>query len=159
MRTMPRALATRARGPECPMGTSLTAAVNALLASCLDIRAVWSIDHEVNDTGACAEQVKLLVFADAATRARLHRSGPAGNGVAQLLVVIDGDVFESAWGPAVHSGSLARWAWRQTAPGEAFYDEARWDGYARGVMRVRRKALLVWRQERETRTHERVYKD
>ena len=158
MRTMPRAFATRAPGTECPMDAAPAALLNTALASCLDIRAVWSIDHEVDDTSAPAEQLKLLVFADAATCARLHRSQPAGNAVAQLFVVIDGDAFEGAWG-STRSGSLARWAWRQTATGEAFYDEAQWDGDARRVVRVRRNALLLWRQEKETRTHERVYKD
>jgi len=139
------------------MDAARAALLDTALASCLDIRAVWSIDHEVNDVAAPAGQLKLLVFADAATCARLHRSRPADNVVAQLFVVIDGDLFESAWGSA-RSGSLARWAWRQTAPGEAFYDEAQWDDDACRVVRVRRKALLLWRQERETRTHERVYK-
>ena len=158
MRTMARVLATRARGPECPMDAARAALLNTALSTCLDIQAVWSIDHEVSDTSVPAGQLKLLVFADAATCARLHRSRPAGNAVVELFVVIDGDVFESAWG-SVRSGSLARWAWRQTATGEAFYDEAQWDGDARRVVRVRRKALLLWRQEKETRTHERVYKD
>ena len=140
------------------MDAARAALLNTALASCLDIRAVWSIDHEVNEVSAPPGQLKLLVFADAATCARLHRSRPAGNAVIQLFVVIDGDAFESAWG-SVRSGSLARWAWRQTAPGEAFYDEAQWDGDACRVVRVRRKALLLWRQEKETRTHERVYND
>ncbi len=58
-------------------------------------------------------------------------------------MVIDGDVFESAWGPRKLSGSLARWAWRQISPHEAYYDEARW-AQAGSVVRVRRKALLLW---------------
>lgn len=141
------------------MVAPLAALLHAMLASCLDIRAVWSIDHEVDDTSTPADRFKLLVFADAATCARLQRSAPDDSAVAQLLVVIDGDLFESAW-PRSGSGSLARWAWRQTAAGEAFYDEARWAPGAhdsRGVVRVRRKALLLWRQQSGTPVSERVY--
>ena len=65
------------------------------------------------------------------------------------MVVVDGDGFESAWGPCRLSGSLSRWAWRQISAHEAYYEEARWDERAReagNVVRVRRKALLLWQQ-------------
>jgi hypothetical protein len=141
------------------MDAPLAALLRGILATCLDIRAVWSIDHDLTETSVPAGHCKLLVFADAATRVRLH--GLRAPDAVQILVVIDGDAFESASG--MPTGSLSRWAWRQTAPHEAFYEEARWaageEARMRGVMRVRRKALLLWRHERDTRSHERVYKD
>jgi hypothetical protein len=144
------------------MDAPLAALVRSMLATCLDIRAVWSIDHDVAATSVPDGHCKLLVFADAVTRARLHGLRGGDTLAFQILVVTDGDAFESACGAPAASGSLSRWAWRQTAPHEAFYEQARWapgESQARAVVRVRRKALLVWRHERDTRTHERVYKD
>lgn len=37
-----------------------------------------------------------------------------------------------------------RWGWRQTSAREAYYDESRWSGNDGAVMRVRRKAFLIW---------------
>ena len=39
--------------------------------------------------------------------------------------------------------TLARWAWRQISPHESYYDESRWAQHG-SVVRVRRKALLLW---------------
>jgi hypothetical protein len=90
---------------------------------------------------------ELLAFADAATLERLRRSSDLHDAEVELLVVIDGDRFENAWGPRKLSGSLARWAWRQVSPELAYYDESRWaepQRAAGGVVRVRRTATLVW---------------
>lgn len=119
--------------------------IASVLAVCLDPHAVWSIDHEPDET-ACARPRKLLVFADAGALARLRKCPQPE---LELLVVTDGDYFESAWGPRL-SGSLARWAWRQTSPREAYYDEARWAPTPTSVgevVRVRRKAFLVWQAQ------------
>jgi hypothetical protein len=64
-----------------------------------------------------------------------------------VLVVTDGDRFENVWGPRKLSGSLARWAWQQVSPDEAYYDESRWadaGGQPGRVVRVRRKATVLW---------------
>lgn len=123
----------------------VTAMVFQLVATCLDIRAVWSLDHDPGDAWMTPEPHPLLAFADATTLARLRKSDEL-HGESALMVVIDGDNFECAWPPGKLSGSLARWAWRQTTPDEAYYDEARWAGAgeAGAIVRVRRKAFLVW---------------
>jgi len=93
---------------------------------------------------------ELLAFADAATLERLRRSTDLHNADVELLVVIDGDRFENAWGPRKLSGSLARWAWRQVSAELAYYDESRWaepHREAGGVVRVRRTAVLVWQAQ------------
>lgn len=125
----------------------ITAFVSRVLVSCLDIRSVWSMDHCPDEPWLTAAQYELLAFADAPTLQRLRRADHLHRADVEFLVVTDGDVFESAWGSRRVSGSLARWAWRQISPHEAYYDESRWaqrDGNAGGVLRVRRKALLVW---------------
>jgi hypothetical protein len=101
------------------------------------------MDHVGDQPAPTAVQYELLAFADKATLQRLRRSENLQRADVEFLVVIDGDVFESAWGPRKLSGSLARWAWRQISPHEAYYDEARW-AQAGSVVRVRRKALLLW---------------
>ena len=107
-----------------------------LAACCLDIRSVWSIEHA------------LLLFADERTLAHLRKCEDLRRADVDVLVVIDGDRFENVWGPRKLSGSLGRWAWQQVSPDEAYYDESRWDdagGQAGRVVRVRRKAALLWR--------------
>ena len=107
-----------------------------LAAYCLDIRSVWCIEHG------------LLVFADGRTLERLRKCDELHRADVDVLVVVDGDRFENVWGPCKLSGSLARWAWQQVSPDEAYYDESRWadaSGQASRVVRVRRKASLLWR--------------
>ena len=137
------AIAARPPPPPADMATIIA----GILAGSLDIRSLWSIDHEPFETSIAPEHLKLLAFADRLTLQRLHKSPPPRSAHAELLVVIDGDLFESAWGPTPLTGSLARWAWRQSSPREAFYDQASWIAPgtdACAVVRVRRKALLVW---------------
>lgn len=104
--------------------------VAALLADFLDVRAVWSIGHEAADAAPAGADPTFLVFADPRTRERLQKCPASG---VKLMIVTDGDLWQSGSG------------WRQTSAREAFYDEAHWasDG---DVMRVRRKALLVWQR-------------
>ena len=123
--------------------------ISELLRGCLEIRSLWSLDHPAGDTCLQPGHSQLLAFADLATlrqlriREDLHRTDVA------LWVVVDGDGFESAWGSCRLSGSLSRWAWRQISAHEAYYEEARWDERrpeTGNVVRVRRKALLLWQQ-------------
>ena len=117
--------------------------VSSVAVGCPEISSVWAMDHAGDQPAPTAVQYELLAFADKATLQRLRRSENLQRADVEFLVVIDGDVFESAWGPRKLSGSLARWAWRQISPHEAYYDEARW-AQAGSVVRVRRKALLLW---------------
>jgi hypothetical protein len=92
---------------------------------------------------------ELLAFADVRTLQRLRQSSQLHRADVELLVVFDGDRFENAWGQRRISGSLARWAWRQVSDELAYYDESKWaPGAAAGaVVRVRRKAILIWSSE------------
>ena len=116
--------------------------VARLLATYLDISALWSIGHAPHDTWPPAAGEGLLAFADPATLERLRREGHLDD-TARLFIVVDGDRFESAWGRERLSGSLARWAWREVSELESYYEEARWAEAGR-VVRVRRKALRLW---------------
>jgi hypothetical protein len=123
----------------------LSRIVSSMLAHCLDIRAVWW-------SPAAAELLprhdRLVIFADTPTLAILRKSDRLHRADVQALVVFDGDQFHDAWGPDRTPGSLARWAWRQDEPDVAYYSEAKWaDGNraAGVVVRIRRKALLIWR--------------
>ena len=110
-----------------PACAETAALVAGLLVGFLDIRAIWSMDHEPEGTDAPRLRPTLLVFADTATLRRLH-STPHMPGM-EVLVVTDGDAVESAWQRAQMHASLARWAE---------------DG--KTVVRLRRKAQLVWQR-------------
>lgn len=125
----------RADGSQWPMHP-----VAALLVDYLEVRAVWSIGHEPAAGSAPSTDLTFLVFADERTLEQLRKSPAAG---VKVLVVTDGDLFQNVARPSPVSGSLARSAWRQTSTSEAFYDEAQWASGG-NVIRVRRKAMLVW---------------
>ncbi len=127
-----------------PACAETAALVAGLLVGFFDIWSVWSMDHAPEGTDAARSQPRLLVFADTATLRRLQ-SAPHTPGV-EVLVVTDGDAVESAWRDEQMHASLARWAWRQTSANEAFYDEARWAEDGTTVVRVRKKAHLVWQR-------------
>ena len=129
-----------------PETRELAPFLSDVLQRCIDMRAVWSIGHSEEDREpSCRE---LLAFADRATLELLRKSDSLHRPDVELLVVLDGDRFENAWGRQRLSGSLARWAWRPVSPELAYYDESRWAGQAvntGNVVRVRRKAFLLWR--------------
>jgi len=124
--------------------TDVSTLVARVLADCLDIRSIWSIGHDPDEACPRVGAAELLAFADRATLARLRRSSNLHSETIEFLVVVDGDLFENAWGVQKLSGSLARWAWRETSANEAYYDVSHW-AHAGAVIRVRRKALLIWR--------------
>src|SRR5690349_2346097 len=111
----------KARAPVDRAPPELPPFVSDLLLCRLDIRSVWSLDHRAGETPLQPATRQLLVFADLMTlrdlrkREDLHRTDIA------LLVVVDGDAFESAWGSSC-LGSLASWAWRQVPAHEAYSD-------------------------------------
>jgi len=124
----------------------LSAFLARMLAGCLDIRAVWSVAHA--DPAAQPDSpCELLVFADRPTLNSLRKSEFLHRADVEVLVVYDGNQFENAWGGRRLSGSLARWGWRQATDELAYYDESRWAAHERdgSVVRVRRKAMLIWR--------------
>ena len=126
----------------------LSAFVSHVLLHGLEIRAVWSVGHA--DDAAVPGRCELLVFADRPTLQRLRKSAHPHRADIDLLVVVDGDEFENAWGEHRVSGSLARWAWRQVSPELAYYDESKWaerGGEGGSVVRVRRKAILIWQPQ------------
>jgi hypothetical protein len=121
-----------------------------LLRQSVDIRAIWSVGHcaAYGAANHPATSTELLAFADHATLASLRKCSELHRSDVELLVVVDGDAFESAWGERQVSGSLSRWAWHEVSPEHAFYDEARWashPGESGGVVRERREAYLIWR--------------
>jgi hypothetical protein len=125
------------------------AVVDAVLASCLDVTAVWSVGHAASghQSESAAIEIRLLVFGTRQVLERLRKCDRLHDARVQLLVVVDGDAFEAAWGAHVGSASLACWAWRQISPVEAFYDESCWSGGAQSdgvVARIRRRAFLLW---------------
>lgn len=133
-----------------------------VLAECLDIQAVWSLDHAPGEPRSDAPRTLLLAFASPAVLKRLQACEHLHDSAIDLLVVVNGDEFASAWGPAQRCGSLARWAWRQTNGNEAFYDEPCWDereGANGAVSRVRRKAFLVWRGDKSPNRRGTVYNE
>ncbi|HYD58506.1 MAG TPA: hypothetical protein VEB41_16490 [Burkholderiales bacterium] len=122
--------------------------IHALLSSVEGIRSVWTIGHAPGASADDGGPLRLLAFASAEVLERLRKCDAVHSAEVELLVVVDGDSFASAWGPTMWSGSLARWAWQRTAPDEAHYDESLWAGrgaHGGTVVRVRRKAFLVWR--------------
>jgi hypothetical protein len=121
--------------------------LSRVLVRGLDIRAVWSVGNADVAVPTGDRGYELLAFADRRTLDNLRRSDHLHRADVELLVVIDGDRFENAWGQRRLSGSLARWAWRQVSPELAYYDESKWAEQASGiggVVRVRRKAVLIW---------------
>jgi hypothetical protein len=118
--------------------------VDELICTAADIREIWSIGHDPSDVAGERAELQLLAFASEAVLRGLRKCDRLHDDETQLLVVVDGENFVTAWGPANWSGSLARWAWHETSPGEAYYDESRWARSDGSVMRVRRRALRVW---------------
>jgi hypothetical protein len=127
--------------------TDSSSFLSRLLLHCVNVRSVWSVGHDRLELQAPHEGRELLVFADGLTLHKLRKDDHLHRADLQLCVVFDGDRFESAWGPQRVSGSLARWAWREIGRDVAYYDESKWaegDGDASAVVRVRRKAFLLW---------------
>lgn len=123
-----------------------------LLRHGMDIQAVWSVGHSVDNDPREPGVTELLVFADRRTLEQLRKRDDLHEPGVTIFVVLDGDLFETAWGAHRLSGSLARWAWREVAPGQAYYDESHWApgaAEAGSVVRVRRKAYLVWTRAAE----------
>jgi hypothetical protein len=120
-----------------------------LLRLGIGIQAIWSVGHSPKSDARPGGVAELLVFADPRTLERLRKCDELQEAGVSVLVVTDGDSMEAAWGTKRLSASLSRWSWREVAPGEAYYDESRWAGDPASVVRVRRKAYLLWRRGSE----------
>lgn len=129
-----------------PVPEEISGFISRMLDCCMDIRDVWLIGQDENGPDSSGPRWELLAFADPTTLQRLRKANDLHRADVDVLVVTDGDRFENAWGQHRLSGSLVRWAWRRAVDGEAFYNEARWAGeHEQGeVVRVRRKAVLLW---------------
>jgi hypothetical protein len=125
-----------------------------LLQCCLDMRFVWLLGQDDFAVRNCLPRWELLAFADAPTLERLRKTDALHREDIDVMVVTDGDAFHNAWGRRRLSGSLVRWSWQQSSSDEAFYSEARWAGPGNegSVVRVRRRALLVWSRAPERRS-------
>jgi hypothetical protein len=129
---------------QLPWSPAHSGAVLRLLADCLDISAVWSIGHEPDESTPGLGHIRLLAFADPATLARLRRSQYLHSPDVEFLVLVDGDAFASAGGPATcrarlragPSGKRPRAKPTTTSPAGPAMTEP--------FMRVRRKAFLIW---------------
>ena len=117
---------------------------------CTGIRSVWRTGYDAR-TGlrdsSLPYGLELVAFADDATLRYLRDAQSLRRRDARLLVVTDGNRFESAWGDTPGAGSMLQWNWRQANEHEAYYFETRWHGPLadRAVERIRRKASCVWR--------------
>ena len=136
------------------MATRLAADISSYLSSmlvqCVDIRAVWSAGCASTDSDLPRELHELFIFADTRTLRILRKSDHLHRADVRALVVFDGEQFETAWGAYRLAGSLARCGWRQVKPDLAYYDESTRTEHghdAATIVRVRRKATLVWRSQ------------
>jgi hypothetical protein len=139
------------------MPPEISSFISRLLERCLNIRSVWCMAQDAHrvaqdamEPATVAPRWELLVFADQATLERLRKATDVHRTDVDLLVVVDGDRFENAWGQGRLSGSLVRWSWRPVRPAEAYYNESRWgDQNDGGVVRIRRRAILIWQSRDE----------
>jgi hypothetical protein len=122
-----------------PAFPEVSAFLQHLFMYSLEVRAVWLLD-----SASSQGRHELLIFADRPTLECLRAAAGVRRADLDVLVVVDGDLFESAWGLRKVDGSLARWAWRRVSDDEAYYDESRWGDEAGGVVRMRRRARLLW---------------
>lgn len=72
---------------------------------------VWLTGAHANDTRSPSATWDLLVFADEDTLEALRRDEDRQRPDVCVLVVLDGDRFESAWGES-RAGRLSEWGWR-----------------------------------------------
>jgi hypothetical protein len=127
-----------------PVPLEISGFLSSVLDCCLDIRGIWLMGQD-DKAGAAVARWQLLAFADHATLQRLRKAHDLHRPDIEVLVVTDGERCENAWGECHLAGSLVRWGWREVSEGEAFYNESRWgDNNDGAVVRVRRKALVVW---------------
>ena len=117
---------------------------------CPTIRSVWrtgySAKTELLDSPR-QHDFELVAFADDAALQYLRKAESLHQHEVRLLIVTDGNRFESAWGDIPGAGSMLQWSWRQANEKAAFYFETVWTGPPADVAfeRIRRRASCIWR--------------
>jgi predicted nucleotidyltransferase len=86
---------------------------------------VWLIGSRVNPTGKPPKDWDFVVVGNAALLEQLRLETPVPD--LDILVVFDGDNFESPWRDA--SGSLIRWKWASTGPDSVAYQGTKWPNF------------------------------
>jgi hypothetical protein len=131
------------------MTDGLAPFLGQILARCAFLRSLWLIGARADgEPQAGPFAWDILGFGDARTLDQLRRATELHRPDVLFRVVLDGDRFQVAWGPAQAYGSLFDWAWQPAGAAEAYYDEAVWAApiEERIVQRVRRKAVRLWQR-------------
>ncbi len=108
------------------LSVEIAAWIEALVAASPSIREVWLFGSRANSAATTTSDWDFLIFSDELTAGeiagliRLYRDD------VDLLVVTDGDSFESAWGSPVKTGSLSSWHWTRQGTQTATYRSAKW---------------------------------
>jgi hypothetical protein len=95
----------------------------ALTAQHPTIREIWLIGSRADGTSGPSSDWDFLVFGTAHTLRKLRSESAFDRADTDLLIVYDGDRFESPWpkGPMLKQGSLTSWKWTQTGDDTATY--------------------------------------
>jgi len=110
--------------------------VDALRKKCPAIDQVWLLGPRANDPESRGTDWDLLLFADARVLREVRSDASWRRGDLNLMIVTDGDRFESAWGEP--AGSLAAMQWRLDDPQSATYLDGAGDSENRAAaVRVR----------------------
>jgi predicted nucleotidyltransferase len=124
-----------------------------LLAAYPNIESVWLIGSRANETARDDSDWDLLVFASREVLEALSTDDSFSRSDVDLLVVYDGDNFESPYGGTDNrrskKGSLKEWEWQLSTPDIAYYEGCKpTDEVHIHIEQMR--ALRVWAQSDET---------
>ena len=121
--------------------------LNPYLASLIDrsneITAIWLLGSRANGTGRIDSDWDLLIFGNEQVLSELRSAEALNCRDFDVLVVYDGDRFESPW--QRKDGSLSSWQWRKLSNKRAEYFATKPkdnDGFA--VEINRQEAIRVW---------------
>lgn len=115
--------------------------VDGLRKACPAIEEVWLVGPRVNEPEHRGSDWELVAFADRRVLDAVRADRSWQRPDVSLLVVVDGDRYEKAWGGS-ESGSLSRLDWRLEDPHTATYVDG---GAARrdGTDAARRRSSAV----------------
>lgn len=138
----------RALSPKMPAaraGSTLNVElfIGELLTNCRLLHSIWRVGQLAGGDAAFSPAFAwdLVAFGDLQALHRLQQAAYLHREDVRLRVVTNGNLFQSAWGMQ-QSGSLARWEWAQTNPGEAYYNDLASDlAYEN---RTRYRAVRLW---------------
>ena len=116
--------------------------IDSLLTISPQLRAIWRVGQGANGKAGPSLFVwDLIAYGNPQVLQQLRQAVHLHRENVRLRVVTDGDRFQSAWG-IEQNGSLARWEWAQTSPGEAYYNDFAAQTEHRN--RVRYRAVRLW---------------